>query len=175
MQREVPSINWGGCCVFASLVAERLGRHVPTRIRVSGDHDDNLSNVTIPRVRRSVKSNTPRDWGIEGVSFAHVVVEFEHEGKLYHYDTGGVKPAAEVTAYGRFPLIKGSLQVAEAIELSATPVGWNAQFDRGLIPQAERLITETFDQLEAESPPVKPYRVGKKKLDRARPGYRFMQ
>lgn len=140
------TINWGGCCVYAARVAEQLSKYVPTRVRV-GQGWEGPDSLVIDEVRPQVQSNLPKEWNKQGLYFAHVVVEFEFNGKVYHYDALGVKRARPRTNMGDYPIVKGHLTIKEARELAAAKKGWNSAFDRDEIPAVHRLIDDAFDRM----------------------------
>lgn len=133
-------INLGGCCVVAGYLGLFLRHHVPTRIRVSGYGEV----VDLHEVRDNTNNSLDKDdWDCEGVAWYHVVVEFEHEGKLYRVDSDGVQEAEGERFDGR-PLYSGDITISEAIAFGRQAWGWNPDFDRDQIPDMRRTITRTF-------------------------------
>jgi len=136
---NVFGVNWGGCCVFASLVAERLQHLMPDMQIVVIDHDGWV--LDLDKVRPQIEHNDPFTWRDNGVFFNHII-QFVLDGKKYHYDSKGVQTAGNS---GYYDILLGSLTVAEATELAETPTGWNPAFDRHQIPEMRRIINEAFD------------------------------
>jgi hypothetical protein len=142
-------VNWGGCCVFAALVGKRLEKIAPVKIRVGNSHYvGNSDAINLDEVRNNIRSNVPSAWNQYDVHFAHVIIEFVWRKKTYHYDSCGVTVEDAHTVMGNYPILKGSLTVKEAAELSSTQRGWNHMFDRGNIPDIERMINEAFDKID---------------------------
>lgn len=90
INRWYPTINHGGCCVFAVLVAEELlKRNIPVEIIVAAD----AASGNIDRAREQVNSNRKDEWNAAGIYFNHVGIEFIIDGNVYHFETEhGVNP-----------------------------------------------------------------------------------
>lgn len=147
-----PTINWGGCCVFASRVAKRLEGVVErVAVRVGNDYGEYYDGQHLDHVRNNIQKNTPRQWNRHGIYFAHVIVEFDYRGRTYHYDALGAKKARNSTNMHGYPIIDGELTVQEATELANVKAGWNPSFDRAEIPYVEKLINDAFDAIEKAS------------------------
>jgi hypothetical protein len=151
VKKTYPHINHGGCCTFAAFAASRLRKHGRVRILVGGEIDlddyDAEPPQSLDEVRELVSSNTVREWNRQGVYFAHVIVEFRHNKKTYHYDTTGAHPPAERTNMGGYDIMPGHLGVREAKQLALSS-GWNPSFDPCLIPRVRRMIDEAFDKID---------------------------
>lgn len=146
MKEDHHTINWGGCCVFAARVAHHLSQFVPTRIRV-GQGWEGCDTIRIDAVRERVESNQPKEWNKAGLYFAHVIVEFEYKGKMYHYCADGVKKARSTTNMGGYRIVEGHLTNQEAKELAESKNGWNTCFDRDEIPDVHAIIDDAFDRM----------------------------
>lgn len=138
---RIPYINWGGCGVFASMVAERL--HA-LGIPVWGVVSEDCADKDLNEVRLTAKpKNTVPSWNAAGVWFKHILVQFALDGKIWTYDTSGVvagSPEREATCGGK--LYAGNLTVQELKELAGNPRGWSPTFNRVRIPDIEALINE---------------------------------
>ena len=87
MNKEYPYMNHGGCGVFAIHMAKRLSRVLPTKIVVF-----NWERLDLDRIKEEIRDKTDGDlWYEHCICFVHIVVEFEYEGEVYHYDTNGVR------------------------------------------------------------------------------------
>jgi hypothetical protein len=135
INRKHPDINYGGCCVFAALLAPSLKKLGKVKIRVQ-DFDTDLDAIAYARER--VKSNNVHEWNDQGVHFYHVAIELEYKGKKYHVDACGVSDAT------RFDFLKDGLTFKEATELGNNPLGWNRSFNRLEVPMIKRRVNKFF-------------------------------
>lgn len=145
---RVPELNCGGCAVYAALVSRALlKRGILARARVADRYQ--TGEYTVDKVRAVLAENgidtnnaTPDDWHAEGISFTHVLVEFEYCGRTYLADSNFVdteRLKREPTCGA--PLLPGVLSVPEVESLASTPDGWNAMFDRDEgIPILKQLV-----------------------------------
>lgn len=131
--------------MYAAEVAAHLQRMYPTRV-VVGTYT-HQADTNIDAARANVSSNNPIDWGNTGISFCHVVVESDIDGKTYHIDTTGVSPKKATTTMGDFVILDGFLTIKEASELASYQSGWNRVFDRSAIPSINLMIDKTFTKI----------------------------
>lgn len=130
---NIHSINSGGCAVYAVELAKRLKRLKikDMKIRVySYRRDDN---------RRLPKLRVP--WGMNGVFFCHVRMEWDAEG-----DVPARKSKVWNTFYQKHP---GDISVTAMNKLAAVKSNWNCWFDRRQIPQMRRIMDKHFAALKA--------------------------
>lgn len=140
IQHDHPMINHGGCCVFASLLGNKLDKWFDdVAIRVSNDD----ANTTVDDVRSNIERNTTREWNRSGLFFGHVIVEFAHRKKWYVVDTTGVHPYSGHDPCFHWPLYEGSLTLKEAAELAADD-NWNWVFPRDQIPAIQKKVNAFF-------------------------------
>lgn len=125
---SAPTVNHGGCGVYASHVAQALEARGLTvwSVITSQLRDDDLNIV-----RNQSKPRTLREWNDAGVLIGHVMLQFEHEGRVWSHDarntcTGRIK--YEPTYGGR--LLTGYLTLPELITIAAARKGWNPTFRR---------------------------------------------
>lgn len=141
-----PRINHGGCAVFAVAVAEHLRQKYPTSIAVGAAYywttPENIPSIDAARPK--IVSDSMVDWNNNGVHFNHVIVEFKHGNKTYHFDTAGCIKAADMTKTGNYRLAKGRMTVVEAAWVAAEENGWNKSFDRAFIPQLLEMVDNFF-------------------------------
>lgn len=133
-----PYINNGGCCVYASLVAQEL---VKRNIDCSGIVTDwyDGGKECIDKIRPYIKVNTLEEWNDNGIALNHVGLEFSIGERKYHYDTEGVSVANKRTFRGN-PLYNGRLSVNEMVQLASKRQGWNTHFRRMDIPAIRKFI-----------------------------------
>lgn len=136
INRWYPAINNGGCCVFAAIVGRELARR-GFRVRVIVAN--RWPNVNIEEVKTNLKCiHSMYEWEENGVSFTHVGIEFQYNGRWWHYDTNGVHPKRK-TLDG-IKVNPGRLTVAEAELLARYGEDWNDMFSRRKIPSLRRHI-----------------------------------
>jgi hypothetical protein len=140
---KYPEINWGGCCVYAALVAKELcnqGHDVSGIVASRCANRDSSTPTNIVTARPHVKKNTVRHWQNNGISFSHVGLEikFKRSKRVFHYDTAGVHLSSD--ALDNMPIYEGRLAVEELASLARYPKGWNDSFDRQHIPALRRLV-----------------------------------
>lgn len=82
------------------------------------------------------------EWNANGVYFGHVGLEVEIDGKLYHYDSHGVKPAG--THIDGLPIAKGRVTIEEMELLAGESLNWNSDFPREQIPKLTTLVEKAF-------------------------------
>jgi hypothetical protein len=146
-----PTINYGGCGVFAALVVTELKKHNIHATGIVAAYDaDEPDGPTIDTVRPQIKKKTNvHEWNNNGISFYHVGVEFKIGRQRKHYDSTGVKTASKMLDH--MPIYKGRLERDELRALASKQSGWNVRFDRSNIPALRRLVKK---HLEVKVPKV---------------------
>lgn len=152
-KKKFPTLNCGGCCVFAGMVAEILdAKGYPVQGRVAAHKAGMLDANSITEARKHVKKNTPAEWNAQGISFGHVGIEFFDGENIYLYDSSGcVDPSEDLDGMHSF---EGRLTVLELNELwrengplDGWHVSWNTEFDRGNIPYLRELIKKHLNNI----------------------------
>lgn len=151
VRSEEPNINRGGCCVFASRAAQLLEfLGIPARVFTT-DWAADGRKVSVDHARKEVKHpNRPNSWGEHGVYFCHVGVEFDYEGRTYHYDVDGCRVVKKVNRpkFKGIPIYTGRLSTKEAYDLAQWARGWNTMFPRkGGIERVEEVMASYARQL----------------------------
>ena len=144
--------NRGGCCVIAAAIAEHLEQIVPVRIRVSDDHVDHCDDdCNLNDIVNYLGPQASHDmWNDAEVSFGHVIVEFDYNGRTYHMDTNGVKLAKKRDPSFGWLMYDGFLPLAAAQTLASEAGNWNKKFNRDQIPVVKKIVTNTFNQLSLD-------------------------
>ena len=141
LNKEHPSINWGGCCVFAGIIGRHLKKLGDVKVRVVQMPFRAGRNSNIDEVREKLSSNSDiMDWYAAGVEFFHVLIEFSHRKKIYYIDSEGIRTSIQAT------LLEGALTIAEARFLGAKKRGWNPTFKRTEIPIIRKKVNEYFKE-----------------------------
>lgn len=141
VSERYPYINNGGCCVYAALVAEALIYH---KINCSGIVASwDAGDISIDEVRANVRKNALDEWEYNGVLFSHVGLEFEHNGRIRHYDTSGAKFAKK--NFDGMKVYKGRLRIDELKKLASKRQGWNESFNRRHIPAIREMVKEYLE------------------------------
>lgn len=134
------STNYGGCCVFASIVADKLAEMgVPARGVVATVEG---FSVDAQRPDNSAEAS-PEDWADNGLHFNHVGLEVTIGKRRYVFDSEGLTLASQATRLpaGHWPIIPGRLDRDELRSLAASD-DWNSWFPRELIPAIETMAAE---------------------------------
>lgn len=139
------NVSYGGCACVAVAFAKQLKKHFPVKILIANYDWLTKKNQDISKIRKKLNTNTHSEWNDNGVAFAHVLVEFEYEGKLYQLDTDeGVIPRTTHTLDGQYPILKGHMSLEDAEELATNVDGWNYKFDRSQLPDIYKAIDQFF-------------------------------
>lgn len=152
VSRNVDYVNCGGCGIYAIELAKRMKKlgFTDMKLRVySYPNDNNERLVNVASIERKVfGDNLPdnlRDWGVNGVNFCHVRMEWGFRV----WDVEGDEPAKTDKAWRWFPRHPGSLSLKAMNRLSAKTAGWNTMFDRAQIPLMRRIMNKHFAELRA--------------------------
>lgn len=145
--RNIPNINNGGCGVFAALVAKRLNKMgIPAVVRIGGYISEKKKHDLI----NGLNSNTDigispiRKWHLDYIDMEHLIVEFQHGGKIYHLDSTTFHEQKERTTNFDCPLYHGHLNTLQALHI-ARRGSWNIRFNRKKhIPELIKRLNEVF-------------------------------
>lgn len=156
---QLPDVNTGGCCVYASRMAQALqGFGVSVKCVVSA-LDDKPRDLNKIRAFANPRGDY-REWKRQGVYFDHVLVEFELAGKRYYHDAENttaeenlkVRHGYRVEPTVRGMICEGWLEIDEALALAAAPAAWNPWFDRRRgIPIIESAISHFVERTNANA------------------------
>lgn len=141
---EIDCLNYGGCCVYAALVGRELEKlNIPVRgVSASWRHDG--SKASVETARSNVKNKDDlEEWNSNGIYCGHVGLEFDLDGKTWHYDSSGVKQAGDTL--DNLPIAAGRFTIDELELLASKPKNWNHEFDRGDIPRLRGLVEKAFE------------------------------
>ncbi len=135
---KINYINHGGCCVFASLIAQHINSLLPMKIVVFSYGKTKSINMA----RKHIHNNKLSEWNDNGVYFGHVMIELTVDDKTFLYDSNGISSTRNtINGYGKLP---GELTLLEATELAEDSVGWNEDFNRDKIPLMKDIINKYF-------------------------------
>jgi hypothetical protein len=157
LQTQYSYINFGGCCVIASCLADQLHKvGVPVRIVVSESiWAGELPTINEARKRLKKENNTTRDWNLGGVYFGHVVAEVKVNKRWHILDTDcGCIPSAEYWADRPLKPFKGYLTLDEARFLAGRKDGWNPTFEREQIKGIKQMVSLYFSKLAQNNLPT---------------------
>lgn len=137
IHKNVPSVNYGGCAVVAGHVAKALNG-----LGIEAEVITPSYGLAPASVRENVtRPHDPDEWRDAGVAHQHLAVRFRLAGRVYTWDSNGLRRSAkqfggkhwmdpkraEYTAAGKF----GSGHTAdEALAMTRRPSGWNSAFNR---------------------------------------------
>lgn len=131
-----PTVNSGGCCVFASVVGrELLNRGIDVKIIVGSKTP--VSNLEV--IRNTMKdSHDIEEWNMNGVVFNHIAIELPLDGKMFFFDADGLSRADR--SFHGWGIHPGRLTVAEAESMAMRDDAWNDMFDRKHVSKMARRI-----------------------------------
>src|ERR1035437_8323128 len=113
---KYPCVNYGGCCVYAAMVVAELKKHKIEAKGIVASYGAGKPGwmtkdvATIDKAREKVKKNHIYEWQANGISFAHVGIEFKVGRLKKHYDTSGVRKAGK--ELDTMPIYDGRLEYA---------------------------------------------------------------
>jgi hypothetical protein len=151
---EIHAVNSGGCCVFASLVANKLiEAGIPARAVHADFWRHNITEMRKFIIEEGMDVYRKSSWERAGASFYHVGVLFKFMNKWYTMDSTAIKPGRKylgiedmITGNGSF-----TAKEAEALAFRRDNAGtWNSYFDRRQIPKMRRIINEHFKHLPVD-------------------------
>lgn len=132
---QFESINSGGCCVVAALVANEL-QHF-TKVRISSKAYEGRGK----RIANNLIEN--------GQGLNHVVCEFKYNNRWYVFDVDDYEcKFATHEDYNDDRWTKDSLTIEKAMLAVESRAGWNFCFDRDQIPDIKEEIVNFFSHLE---------------------------
>ena len=142
---SVSCINYGGCGVFAALVANKLAeRGIEFHIKVLsvwGVHD--LHEVRLEwEVMNTGPMTSVRDWNDCGVSVRHIALHIPRLGEHVLFDSDGIAQVRDDD-----PGHIGELSLTELNTIADNPTGWNHCFNRLRIPTLRRIVDEHLPSL----------------------------
>lgn len=138
VDKEFPLLNYGGCGVFAILVAKELKKRAAwPRIIIGGNGEDIDIEDIIPKIQNPLN---PYEWWRHDVYFNHIGVEFLYKGVKYHYDSNGVLAAMSNSRMLGYKLYNGRMRIPIAEKLTSNQGFWNREFDREGIPRLKGII-----------------------------------
>lgn len=150
MRRLFPTMDCGGCGVYATVLGEQLELTGAQDVGIWASALDGYLDIDIDTVRRRIRNHASlRAWHRQGVQFVHLGVEYTWDSETWHADSGRVTPVDfGEDQYGL--VYSGRLTVEEMRVLAMQPKGWNSMFDRALIPAVELRVRQVFEQYRAQ-------------------------
>ena len=121
--KDVPSINHGGCCVYAAKVGkelEKMGYDVRVVFRKCGNVKKNNPEIKCPLVAEEEI----------GVDFYHVGLAVKSGGKWYTHDAEATHKGLKVFGEDRLPVAKTYLTVEQAESFASKTGFWNTMYPR---------------------------------------------
>lgn len=158
---SITNVNYGGCCVYASIVSEQLVRK---GYGVGGvcswygysemDIDSARNNILRDQdCRRFFAQNQyiHKLWEDQGVNFGHVAtaVFLQNGRRILHDSVETVLAKTTQVEFRKKPIAKGFLYPNEMKALADDSSEWNPDFNRKQIPAMKRIIKEKFNDCPA--------------------------
>jgi hypothetical protein len=154
--QRFPTVNLGGCCVFAAAVAEELERKgISTEIVTTGSFSS-MFGFTFEPARARPHLNNAKDaaeWSANGCEFSHLGVRFTLNGKPFVYDTTALNTnphyLGDPAKFDGLQFLVGDsgFTLEEAKAFADDAKEWNNKFDRSQIPALKNLIHETLENV----------------------------
>lgn len=150
LRRKVPTINSGGCVVFASELLKRMNAAGMTNsyIAVFGDvenEDGSIPNVNAienDMLHNFYDIHNLESWNDNGINFAHVVVEWGGTG----WDAL-CPSSADDQKWNFWPRYEGDFNPDVLHTISQKSRGWCRVYDRSNTTLVREILDETFDAL----------------------------
>lgn len=121
--RDIPNVNYGGCCVYAAKIGkelEKMGYDVRVVFRKHGNVKKNNPQIKCPlRAEEEI-----------GVDFYHVGLAVKSGGKWYTHDAEATHKGLKVFGEDRLPVAKTYLTVEQAESFASKAEFWNTRYPR---------------------------------------------
>lgn len=120
---EVPTVNYGGCCVYAAKVGkelQRLGYEVRVVFRDIGEYTENNPKIKCPEKAEDQL----------GVDFYHIGLAVKVRGKWYTHDAEKTHKGLRVFGDECLPVAKTYLTVEQAESFAKKRHFWNNVYPR---------------------------------------------
>ena len=120
---DVPTINYGGCCVYAAKVGkelQKMGYDVRVVFRKTGNVKKNNPEIKCPLLAEEEI----------GVDFYHVGLAVKSGGKWYTHDAEATHKGLKVFGEDRLPVAKTYLTVEQAESFASYRHFWNTTYPR---------------------------------------------
>jgi len=155
VERQIHMLNWGGCCVYAAILANELRtlltKDAVVEIRViERDHGGTLRPLN--EVRQELSSNDLGEWYNADVYFHHVFLEIRTGGCIIHTDSEEshyTMNSDRSKIAGHCKIIRpGFIEFDDAVDL-AKQTRWNLDFDRRQIGLLQMIIRSWANHIRA--------------------------
>lgn len=147
MQEKHPSLNYGGCGVFAHLVARKIEKSgLKVEIITPCDDYSKPANAVRDNIR---EVDNPNDWDNNGLCLNHLALRFiTKSGVTYTYDSNVLYKGSDKFGNSKYktnPEFGTGLFIHEVEQMTKAQRGWNRCFNRREIPAIKRKINALFD------------------------------
>lgn len=142
IHEKFPSINWGGCGVFANLLTTELDKlGVKYKIIWIGNNPNDKKQI-----KKIFKEKGDKvilwDFNEIGIGVAHFMVKI---GRKF-VDASGVYKSLNDTEWWNYRL-RCEVTKENLNSVSVSHLGWNNMFDRKQIPRVEREVKSLFKKI----------------------------
>ena len=145
VKKDIPSINNGGCGVYAYMMGEALIKHGIKNVECFNEQYFLVHSTD--KYREIGESNRNKkismyDWEDLGVEFEHIGVKFELDGVVYFHDVEQTKKnVVNNFAYGE--VTHCYFDVSTIKHIASKPEGWSQVFSRRKnIPKLKKKFKE---------------------------------
>lgn len=152
VEDKISYLNQGGCCVYASLISQKIRRFFPfikVYLKVLNSNGSGVNNVLSVKNKLKMKQQNEdniRNWDKYGIEFKHVMIQLRYRNTNILFDSLGIDKYwdSNRSRFNFMVINKGFLHIKDAIKLSKNPEGWNFQFDREQIPYLRDIVNCEF-------------------------------
>jgi len=139
VQNKFPSINWGGCGVFANLLANELDK-LGVKYKIIWIGHEARHKKDIKDIFKHYGGQVSLiDFNNRDIYLAHVMIKV---GRKF-IDASGVHKNLNDTQWGWYRL-RHEITKEQLEFISLTSEGWNTSFNRNQIPRVEKEVKKIF-------------------------------
>lgn len=142
---KFPTINWGGCGVFAAALGKRLEQRGVKCSVVVYSHGPADIDYTRSNYVRDV--GNADEWNIGDLELSHVMLCVQVKRRKYYVD--GTTVSEPRTTWLHYKRAKGRMTVDEIEQLARRADNWNSSFPRWMIEELENTIDEYVPALSS--------------------------
>lgn len=142
VKEKFPTINWGGCGVFANLLATELDK-LGVKYKIIWIGDDSKHKKDIKRIFKDKGNDVCLlDFNNEFIWVSHIMIKI---GRKF-IDASGIYENFKTTEWNHREVIC-EITKKELELISLSNHGWNCSFNRTQIPKVERELKKIFKKV----------------------------
>lgn len=141
INKNFPTINYGGCCVYAAYLGkllEKKGWKVTGKVSAPFYAS---AGVDLRSVASNIKNHVDHsEWADNSVYFYHVFLSIETDTGVLFHDTD--RTVSKSKQFNGLDCYDGFLTVEEMTDLANNSDGWNNTFERYQIPAIRKMLVD---------------------------------